>query len=288
MPFSNPILGGDFLVRPAMMSPNYVAGVSGWRIAKDGSVEFNNGVFRSSVQVGPSPGAHIIMDATTDTILVYNSSNQIIASISPTNQVIGGVTIPQGITTYNPALPKINIRTVGNQLQLTDQNTTPTATPGVVAVNNQSANGGQAVLGLVSGSIGGNTTSAIQIASESGAATLSAWIQLTQQLGGPGASLSGQAVQTDGISAGQPFIVHTFSGSGTTDGAGRLFIATGVSFNIVNAWCMYDQSGRGSGPFCSAVFNINSPQGNVGTQWFQGAATLNNTLVFYNITLIGN
>ena len=37
------------LVIPSVQSPNFVEGVSGWQIRKDGSVEFNNGVFRGYI-----------------------------------------------------------------------------------------------------------------------------------------------------------------------------------------------------------------------------------------------
>lgn len=52
MPFSNPIVGGVVLVRPAIRSPNFVAGSSGWSIEKDGSAEFNDVVIRGSVNIG--------------------------------------------------------------------------------------------------------------------------------------------------------------------------------------------------------------------------------------------
>jgi hypothetical protein len=45
--FSNPVFGGNgTLIRPAAQSPNYVTGVSGWSIMRDGSAEFNNLVIR--------------------------------------------------------------------------------------------------------------------------------------------------------------------------------------------------------------------------------------------------
>jgi hypothetical protein len=45
--FTNPILGGlGTLIRAAIRSPNYVAGLAGWSINKDGSAEFNNLVSR--------------------------------------------------------------------------------------------------------------------------------------------------------------------------------------------------------------------------------------------------
>ncbi len=52
MAFSNPITGGQgALIRPAIKSPNYVAGVSGWSINKNGSAEFNNIVIRGGTVI---------------------------------------------------------------------------------------------------------------------------------------------------------------------------------------------------------------------------------------------
>lgn len=63
MPFSNPIVGGTILIRPAIQSPDYDAGVAGWSINKDGSAEFNDVTIRGSVGIGgeafyysPTPG----------------------------------------------------------------------------------------------------------------------------------------------------------------------------------------------------------------------------------------
>jgi hypothetical protein len=50
--FQSSILAGTVLVRSAIRSPNYVAGVSGWTINQDGSVEFNNAVIRGSIIAG--------------------------------------------------------------------------------------------------------------------------------------------------------------------------------------------------------------------------------------------
>ena len=44
--------GQGQLVLPSVRSPNFVTGVSGWIIRKDGSVEFNNGTFRGTVNAG--------------------------------------------------------------------------------------------------------------------------------------------------------------------------------------------------------------------------------------------
>jgi hypothetical protein len=40
--FGNPVVAGTTLVRPAIKSPNYAAGSTGWSVNQDGSAEFNN------------------------------------------------------------------------------------------------------------------------------------------------------------------------------------------------------------------------------------------------------
>lgn len=60
MSFGNSVVGGIALVRPAIRSPNYVAGVSGWTINIDGTAEFANATVRGEVLVGPAaPSPHI-------------------------------------------------------------------------------------------------------------------------------------------------------------------------------------------------------------------------------------
>ncbi len=51
MAFSNPITGGQgALIRPAIKSPNFVAGTTGWIIRRDGSAEFNDVVIRGELE----------------------------------------------------------------------------------------------------------------------------------------------------------------------------------------------------------------------------------------------
>lgn len=50
MTFSNPIVGGTTLIRPAIQSPNYIPGSTGWTINKDGTSEFNNVTVRGTLQ----------------------------------------------------------------------------------------------------------------------------------------------------------------------------------------------------------------------------------------------
>lgn len=52
MGFGNPVMGGAVLLRNAMQSVDYVAGVSGWQITRLGAAELNNAVIRGSISAG--------------------------------------------------------------------------------------------------------------------------------------------------------------------------------------------------------------------------------------------
>lgn len=83
MTFSNPIVGGTTLIRPAIHSPDYVEGSTGWSINKDGSAEFNDVTIRGddtgdALVVGPDNGPQVKI-----------SSNSSVGFISfPTNRPI--------------------------------------------------------------------------------------------------------------------------------------------------------------------------------------------------------
>jgi hypothetical protein len=58
--FNSTVVGGTVLVRSAIQSANYVAGVSGWTINQDGSYELGSGgTFRGDVLVLDSSGASV-------------------------------------------------------------------------------------------------------------------------------------------------------------------------------------------------------------------------------------
>lgn len=50
------------LRRAAIQSPDYVPGVAGWIIRQDGSVEFNNGVFRGTLTAATFIGTDFIIN----------------------------------------------------------------------------------------------------------------------------------------------------------------------------------------------------------------------------------
>lgn len=76
MGFSNPITGGQgALIRPAIKSPNYVPGVQGWTINRDGTAEFASGQFRGAVLIGQSPSPRIFISTQIPAPLVNFSTD---------------------------------------------------------------------------------------------------------------------------------------------------------------------------------------------------------------------
>lgn len=99
-----PVFGAGVLRYPAMQSPNYVAGASGWIIRQDGSVEFNNGTFRGTITAGTFQGNNFIINSAGQ--FFYSptpGANNLVASIVPgsvgVNDPYGNVAFP-GVTTY--------------------------------------------------------------------------------------------------------------------------------------------------------------------------------------------
>lgn len=81
MPFKNSLLAGTALIRSAINSPNYVPGVSGWSINKDGSAEFFDVDIRGRLATGAAPDAYVELFDTesgyAQVVLSTNDPNQI-------------------------------------------------------------------------------------------------------------------------------------------------------------------------------------------------------------------
>lgn len=72
----DPVVGSTILRRPAIQSPNFVTGTSGWTINSDGSAEFNNlslrGTFNGTDYVINASGAFFYSAAPAANNLVYS------------------------------------------------------------------------------------------------------------------------------------------------------------------------------------------------------------------------
>jgi hypothetical protein len=74
--FSNSITGAQgTLVRPAIKSPDYVPGVSGWAIMRDGTAEFNSGTFRGTVTAAEIIGS-VFGSSLTDPSIWINEDDE--------------------------------------------------------------------------------------------------------------------------------------------------------------------------------------------------------------------
>lgn len=82
----NPVVGSTILRRPAIQSPNFVTGVSGWTVNADGSAEFNNLNIRGTF---------------TGTDFVINSAGAFFYSGTPAaNNLIASITAATGTDAF--------------------------------------------------------------------------------------------------------------------------------------------------------------------------------------------
>jgi hypothetical protein len=104
--FSNPVFGGNTLIRPAMRSPNYVAGVSGWSINRAGDAEFNDLTLR-----GEFVGTDYIINSAG--IFLYSAApalGNLVGSWTPAAGTDAfGNAYDVGLTLYSPGQGTINL-----------------------------------------------------------------------------------------------------------------------------------------------------------------------------------
>lgn len=75
MGFRSSILAGTTLVRAAIQSEDYVPGVSGWAVFRNGDVEFNSGTFRGTLAAAMIIGS-VFGSSTTDPSIWINEDDQ--------------------------------------------------------------------------------------------------------------------------------------------------------------------------------------------------------------------
>lgn len=95
MGFANPVMAGKFLVRQVMQSVNFVTGVSGWAISRNGSAQFNNVTIRGGIVIG---GTTLVYEGTP-------AAGNLIASIAsaPGTDPMGNP-YQEGFTSYLPGV----------------------------------------------------------------------------------------------------------------------------------------------------------------------------------------
>lgn len=109
MAFENDVVGGITLVRPAIRSANYVAGVSGWSINVDGTAEFASGTFRGPV---------VIIDPITQNVLasIGADGNGSFQNVTVTSDIILGTTSLANFIDITPKGPVSLINLFGSAM----------------------------------------------------------------------------------------------------------------------------------------------------------------------------
>lgn len=102
----NPIVGGVVLRRPAITSPNYATGVSGWTVNQDGSAEFNSVTIRNGQVVS---GTQLFYDGTPGpgtlvASISVNSGTDPYGNTYPAGISWAGVPSNRGVITGNQLL----------------------------------------------------------------------------------------------------------------------------------------------------------------------------------------
>lgn len=241
--FSNPLVGGGgALVYPSVHSPNFITGISGWTINKDGSSEFQNVTIR-----GTFSGTDLILNSTG--MFFYSSapaSGNLIASVVPG---ISTVTDPEG----NTAQPGISAYG-GSGNTLISQLFSGALNLGLAAqldFASGAAPGGVSSIVFGSGwgvSLNSGQTSALDVV---------AFCQLVSSLA------SGVTNGTAQLSAGQVTLGAVNSAVVVDDNNNRVGIATGGVTNISNNALGLP---AGGGPFIpnEAFHNISLAAGTTG------------------------
>lgn len=86
MGFGNALVAGFTLVRQAIQSANYVAGISGWMVSRDGNAEFNDVTMRGELLVEDPDGSYVRVfdeDPGEGAVVLVNPADFVGHTITP-------------------------------------------------------------------------------------------------------------------------------------------------------------------------------------------------------------
>jgi len=115
----NPIVGGTVLRLPAVQSPNFSTGVSGWSINQDGTAEFNGLIIHGTIVLGTGTNSVIILDTVRHAIFIYDAFGHLIGSVaaSPGTDTLGN-NYQAGFTSYVGGNVNTFVRMLDDQLAI--------------------------------------------------------------------------------------------------------------------------------------------------------------------------
>ncbi|WP_371591259.1 hypothetical protein [Streptomyces sp. NBC_00470] len=91
MAFNNAVVGGTVLLREAIQSPNYQAGLAGWTINQDGTAEF------ADLEIRSTDGSGNRIELANGSVQLYDSLGDLVAELSASlpGLIVGKDTEPQ-------------------------------------------------------------------------------------------------------------------------------------------------------------------------------------------------
>lgn len=226
MEFQDELAGGIFLVRPALRSPGYVAGTSGWTINVDGSAEFNNvtvrGTLQSSNFVAGSAGWQLLNsghaefnDVTIRGATQVGGKSLYYTGTPALGNLLLSIAGTAGTDSFgNAYVQGLGVYSSDGQLQADGSNLSVTGSNGsAVSVNTGGA--GQANVNLTPRNLGGTTWSDATVYTTLGASSR------------PGLGLISPNATVNAVQSGVEF----YGGGPTTSDTYILFTADRVNFN---------------------------------------------------------
>jgi hypothetical protein len=222
MPFTNEIAAGNgAIVRNWLQSENFVTGVSGWRISKNGNAEFSNGTFRGSIESGPLSGQHFVVNnvSTGDVVDIYDSSNRLIFSIDQ-NGVLTSYTYAGG-----PSAGHLQI----DGADITFNNNSGYISPDPPSISAPDITSGGNDLQFYSGTANGNINNASVMQLFGGTSTSGAEIRATAR------GITGDVLQLDSSNNNNQ-LVHVGTYNISTDAGGTGVFNHGASFTPVQGF----------------------------------------------------
>lgn len=225
-PDNDQIVGGEVLRLPAVHSPGFVSGSTGWSINGDGSAEFNNVVSRGSIQSGTAPGARFLINpGNGDIVDVYDSANELIMKIDS-----NGI-----LSEYVFSATSQHVFYEGDGLHYVSDLDASTAFERFFPSTTTNSH---AQLRLSVTNNDGLSTYTLTLAAGSDLSPGASGLSGTER------GVSGSVVQAD--TSGSLNLVHAAAISGTTDGSGFLTFNHGASFTPTMILCQAHGAGTPS------------------------------------------
>lgn len=195
MQFQDDVVGGVTLIRPAIQSPNFVTGTTGWTINADGTAEFSDLTIRSS------DGSNSTITIANGEIEIENGASVVVTTISADGYKLyhpvtgdllaeatlsGGSDSLPGFIAYSQLAPDSYVYMGDNNIEFGDNSTSMALNPSLSSSGLGSGNDDNVSLFLTGGKINGSSTAPHlrleTAASGSGNATITA-----DTIGGTGA-----------------------------------------------------------------------------------------------------